>query len=215
MKLVIKYIKRHLGIFLVSMLFLTVEAIGDLLQPTFMAHIVDDGVKGADVTTILRYGAIMVAIAATSALGAVMRNLFASRTSQTIAKELRGDMYRKVQTLSQENIDRLQPASIITRITNDVTQVQEFINGCMRIMIKAPITCVGAIVLIIIQTPKQLPMIVVILAIAALLIAANMKLGYPRFGALQKKLDKLNNVSREFLTSICVVKAFNDEQQEQ
>jgi len=214
-KLILKYITRHIWIFLVSMLFLIVEAAADLLQPTFMAHIVDDGVKGADVGTILRYGSIMLSIAIIGALGAVVRNQFASVTSQTISKELRSDMYRKVQSLSLENIDHLQPASIITRITNDVTQVQDFINGIMRIMIKAPITCIGAIVLIIVQTPKQLPMIAVILVIASLFIAANMKLGYPRFGVLQKKLDQLNNVSREFLSSIRVVKAFNAEHQEE
>lgn len=214
MKLVLQYIRKHLGIFLLSMLFLSIEAMADLLQPTFMAHIVDDGVKSADFRQILRYGAIMLGIAAAGAVGAVMRNLFASRTSQTIARELRSDMYRKVQTLSLENIDRLQPSSIITRITNDVTQIQEFINGMMRIMVKAPITCVGAIILIVVQTPRQIPMMVVILAIAGILIAANMKIGYPRFGKLQKALDRLNNVSREFLSSIRVVKAFNAEKQE-
>ncbi len=214
MKLVLQYIRKHLGIFLLSMLFLSIEAMADLLQPTFMAHIVDDGVKSADFRQILRYGAIMLGIAAAGAVGAVMRNLFASRTSQTIARELRSDMYRKVQTLSLENIDRLQPSSIITRITNDVTQIQEFINGMMRIMVKAPITCVGAIILIVVQTPRQIPMMVVILAIAGILIAANMKIGYPRFGKLQRALDRLNNVSREFLSSIRVVKAFNAEKQE-
>ena len=215
MKLMLRYIKRHLGMFFTAIGFLCVEAMADLLQPTFMAHIVDEGVKGADLSVILRYGLIMVGIAAMGAVGAVMRNIYASRTSQTIGMELRGDIYRKVQTLSIENIDRLQPASIITRITNDVTQIQEFINGCMRIMIKAPITCVGAIVLIIVQTPRQIPVMAVILAVAAALIAANMKLGYPRFGNLQRKLDRLNNVSREFLSSIRVVKAFHAEKQEQ
>ena len=69
-------------------------------------------------------------------VGAVLRNRYASKTSQQIGKELRGDMYRKVQTLSFENVDRLQPAAIITRITNDVTQIQNFVNGTMRIMMK-------------------------------------------------------------------------------
>lgn len=187
----------------------------DLLQPAFMAQIVDNGVKQADLGKILQYGGIMLLIAALGALGAVMRNILANRTSQTIAREIRSDMYRKVQTLSLENIDRLQPGSIITRITNDVTQVQEFINGCMRIMAKAPITCIGAIILVIMQTPQQLPMIGVILMIAAVLIIANMKLGYPRFGVVQEKLDRLNTVSREFLSSIRVVKAFRGEEQEE
>ena len=144
-----------------------------------------------------------------------MRNIFSCRTSQYIGKELRGDIYRKVQTLSFENIDRLQPSSIITRITNDVTQIQDFTSSSMRIMIKMPITCIGAIALIIIKTPQQIPVMIVTLILAAIIIMANMKLGYPRFSNLQQKLDKLNNVSREFLTSIRVVKAFNAERQEQ
>lgn len=215
MRLMLQYIRRHYILFFTALFFLTVETMADLLQPAFMAHIVDDGVKNADVSQILMYGGMMFLIALAGALGAVMRNIYASRTSQTIGKEMRSDMFRKVQTLSLENIDRLQPASIITRITNDVTQVQEFINGCMRIMVKAPITCIGAIILVIIQTPGQIPMMAVILVIAFMLIAANMKLGYPLFGILQRKLDRLNNVSREFLSSIRVVKAFNAEEQEE
>lgn len=214
MKLMLHYIRRHLGLFFAALFFLTIEAMADLLQPAFMAHIVDDGVKNMQVGQILFYGGIMFIIALFGALGAVLRNMFASYTSQTISKELRSDLFRKVQGLSLENIDRLQPASIITRITNNVTQIQEFINGCMRIMVKAPITCIGAIALIIIQTPRQIPMLVIILIISFLLIFANMKLGYPLFGILQKKLDRLNNVSREFLSSIRVVKAFNAEHQE-
>ena len=214
MKLILSYIRRHLGIFMISMLFLTLEAFADLLQPTFMAHIVDDGVKNADTSRILYYGYVMLAIALGGAAAAVMRNIFASKTSQTIGMELRSDMYRKVQSLSQENIDRLQQASIITRITNDVTQVQDFINSCMRIMVKAPITCVGAIILIILQTPQQIPIMLGILIIATVLIIANMQIGYPRFGKLQKTLDQLNNVSREFLSSIRVVKAFGAEEKE-
>lgn len=214
MKLIIQYIRRHLVIFFTSLFFLTIETMADLLQPTFMAHIVDDGIKNADVERIIFYGVIMLGIALAGALGAVMRNRFASCTSQTISKELRSDMFRKVQTLSLENIDRLQPGSIITRITNDVTQIQEFINSCMRMMVKAPITCIGAIVLVIIQTPKQIPVMIIILVIAFGLILANMKLGYPLFGILQKKLDQLNTVSRQFLSSIRIVKAFNAENQE-
>lgn len=153
MKLILSYLKKHLGIFLLSTLFLTMEAVADLLQPTFMSRIVDDGVENVDIGLILWYGIVMLAIAAVGAFSAVMRNLFASRTSQTIGKELRSDMYHHVQELSLENIDHLQPASVITRITNDVTHVQELINRSMRMMVKAPITCIGAVILIIFQTP--------------------------------------------------------------
>lgn len=214
MKLIIKYIGRHLGIFLLSTSFLICEAMADLLQPKFMSDIVDDGVANKDIEKILLYGGIMLLIALFGAFSAVMRSMFASKTSQTIGKELRGDMYKSVQKLSLENIDRLQPSSIITRITNDVTQVQDFVNSLMRIMFKAPITCVGAIALIIIQTPQQAPVMFVIILVAGLIIYANIRFGYPRFSKVQTKLDKLNGVTREYLSSVRVVKAFNAEDEE-
>lgn len=214
MRLILQYLHRHIGIFLLSTLFLTMEAMADLLQPTFMSYIVDEGIADSDIGRILYYGAIMLFIALIGAISAVMRNRFASQTSQTIGKEMRQDMYHNVQQLSLENIDRLQPASIITRITNDVSQVQELINSIMRMMVKAPITCVGAIILILIQTPKQAPVMVGIIIIVAFLILENMRVGYPRFGTVQKKLDRLNGVTREFLSAVRVVKAFNAEAEE-
>lgn len=214
MKLMLRYIKRHIGMFLIAVVFLTIETFADLLQPTFMSYIVDRGVKGQEMGLILRYGLIMLGITAAGAVGAVVRNIYASRTSQLIGKEIRLAIYEKVQTLSYENIDRLQPASIITRITNDVTQMQNFINGIMRIMLKAPVTCIGAVALIIFQMPRLLPLMLVILVCAGLLIYGNMKLGYPRFDRMQKKLDGLNRTSREFLSAVRVVKAFRAEEQE-
>ncbi|MCQ2770571.1 MAG: ABC transporter ATP-binding protein/permease [Clostridia bacterium] len=215
MKLIFRYIQKHILIFAFSMLFLTMEAVADLLQPTLMSMIVDNGITNADISLIIKYGIIMLLIAFVGAFSAIMRNKFASTTSQTIAKEIRSDLYAKVHTLSFENIDKLHPASIITRMTNDVTQVQEFINGLMRIMVKAPITCIGAIVLIIIRTPKQAPIIAIILVIVSILILGNIKFGYPKFGIVQKKLDGLNSTSREFLSSVRVVKAFSAEDAEE
>ncbi len=214
MKLIFSYIRRHKKSFFTALLFLGIETLADLLQPTFMAYIVDNGVQQKDVGQILGYGLIMLFIAAMGALGAVTRNIYATRTSQQISMEMRSDIYDKVLGLSFENIDRLAPASIITRITNDVTQIQNFINGIMRIMLKAPITCIGAIALIIWQTPQQIPMMIVILCISFWLIGANMWIGYAKFGRLQKCLDRLNTVSREFLSSIRVVKAFGGQEQE-
>ncbi len=215
MKLILYYIKKHKKMFFTAILFLSLETMADLLQPTFMSYIVDNGVQQKDTGQIFIYGIVMLGIAALGALGAVVRNIFASRTSQLIGMEMRSDIYRKVLALSFENIDRLEPASIITRITNDVTQIQNFINGTMRIMLKAPITCIGAIALIIVRTPQQIPMMIVILCISFCLIGANMWFGYPRFGKVQRCLDKLNDVSREFLSSIRVVKAFGGQEQEE
>lgn len=215
MKLMLHYIGRHKRMFFTALFFLGLETMSDLLQPTFMSYIVDNGVEHSNVGQILRYGAMMLTIAALGALGAVMRNIYATKTSQRISMEMRRDIYEKVLGLSFENIDRLAPASIITRITNDVTQIQNLINGTMRIMLKAPITCIGAISLIVLRTPRQIPMMIVILCISFCLIGANMAIGYPRFGTLQRCLDKLNTVSREFLSSVRVVKAFGGQAQEE
>lgn len=214
MKLILSYIRKHLGIFLLSTLFLTLEAAADLLQPAFMSIIVDRGIKNADINQILRLGAAMLGIALAGAVCAVIRNRFASFVSQTVGRELRHDMYHHVQQLSMENIDRLRPATIITRITNDVAQIQEFTNGIMRIMVKAPIIGIGAIILIMIQTPGQAPVMAGILLIASVLVWGNMRIGYPRFGTVQKRLDRLNGVAREFLSSVRVVKAFHAEEEE-
>lgn len=215
MKLIIHYIEKHKRTFLTALFFLGMETLADLLQPTFMSYIVDYGVEQQNVKQILLYGMIMLIIAAFGALGAVMRNIYATKTSQRIGMEMRRDIYEKVLGLSFENIDRLASASIITRITNDVTQIQNFINGTMRIMLKAPITCIGAVVLIVLRTPQQIPMLMVILCVSFCLIGGNMRMGYPRFGKLQKCLDKLNTVLREFLSSIRVVKAFGGQTQEE
>ncbi len=214
MKLIFAYIRKHLGIFLLSTLFLTMEAMADLLQPALMSGIVDKGIKNASVRRICGYGAVMLGIALTGAVCAVVRNRFASKVSQTIGKELRRDMYHNVSLLSMENIDRLRPASIITRITNDVAQVQEFINGIMRIMVKAPITCIGAVALIMVQTPRQAPVMAAVLLVVSGLVLANMGIGYPRFGTVQRRIDGLNGVAREFLSSVRVVKAFRAEEEE-
>ncbi len=214
MKLIIQYIQRHLLAFLTGIICLIIEAAADLLQPTFMAHIVDNGVKQADVGQILQYGMMMLGIALLGAVGVILRNYFSSYVSRIVGKELRGDLYHKVQTLSFENIDRLQPGTIITRITNDVTQIQDFVNSSMRMMLKTPITCTGAVILIMIQTPEQIPLMIAVMLGACGFIAANMKYGYPKFANVQRKLDRLNIVSREFLSSIRVVKAFRAEERQ-
>ena len=93
MRLMLCYIRKHLGMFLVAVVFLAIETFADLLQPTFMSYIVDRGVKGADVGLIWRYGLIMLGITAMGAVGAVVRNTYASRTSQLIGKEIRLAIY--------------------------------------------------------------------------------------------------------------------------
>ena len=138
MKLIFACIRRHTRMFLAAILFLTLEAAADLLQPAMMSRIVDEGVARLDARRILAFGGMMLGIALVGALGACARNVISVRTAQAVGRELRAGIYGHVMGLSLENIDRLHPASIITRITNDVTQIQDFITQRTDLLFKNP-----------------------------------------------------------------------------
>ena len=209
MKLIFRYVGKHFGLFITAIIFLIIESVTEIFQPTYMSMIVDEGVTRADSSAIAHYGIIMLIIAGIDAGAAIVRSIFSARLGQMVAKDLRRDVYKKTQSLSLENIERISTASIITRITNDVTQVQDFVQGVTRIIFRAPIITISAIVMIILRTPWLVPTMIIVIAISAFLIFLNLKIGYPKFAFLQKRTDRLNHVSREYLTSVRVVKAFN------
>ena len=215
MKLIFSYIKKHIVTFILAVVFLIVEAVTDIFQPALMSNIVDEGVANSDTGAIMHYGIIMLIIAGVGAASAVIRNIFSTKHSQAVAKDMRRDIYRKTQSLSLENIDKLSPASIITRITNDVTQVQEFVTGFTRIIFKAPITTISAIVMIVTRTPWLVPTMLIVIAISVFIMFLNIKIGYPKFSRMQQRIDRLNHVSREYLSSVRVVKAFNASKNEE
>ncbi|MTI46948.1 MAG: ABC transporter ATP-binding protein [Firmicutes bacterium] len=204
-----KYIKRYWKPFITAIFFLTIEAVSDLLQPTIMAKIVDVGVVNRDMEYVLHMGMIMLLVTAFGAVGAITRNIVSSNVSQKFGSELRSDLFRKIQTLSLDKINQFETASLITRLTNDVTQVQNFAHRMMRIFVKAPILCVGGLIMATILSPKMAIVLAIVVPIVALLIALNMKVGYPYYKKVQKSLDKVNGVLREYLEGIRVVKAFN------
>jgi ATP-binding cassette subfamily B protein len=204
-----KYIKKYWKPFTAALCFLMVEAIGDLLQPTIMSKIIDNGVANGRLDYVLKMGALMLLVTAAGAAGAVTRNIVSSKVSQSFGCDLRLDLFKKVQTLSFENIDKLQTASLVTRLTNDITQVQGFVHGMMRIFVKAPIVCIGSLVMAVILNPKMAVILAVVVPIVVVLIFLSMKTGYPYFIKVQKALDKVNGVMREYLSGVRVVKAFN------
>lgn len=209
MKLIFSYIKKHMITFILSMVFLVVEAVTDIFQPALMSNVVDEGVARSDTGTILRYGTIMLIIAGIGATSAVIRNIYSSKHAQSVAKDLRRDIYKKTQTLSLENIDRISTASIITRITNDVTQVQDFVTGFTRIIFRAPIIMISAMVMVVTRTPWLVPTMLVVIAISVFIMFLNIRIGYPKFTKMQQRIDRLNHVAGEYLSSVRVVKAFN------
>lgn len=204
-----KYVRKYWKLFIVAVLLVTCEALADLTLPTVMSHIIDVGVAERDMGYVLRMGGFMLLITAFGALAAVARNIVASRVSQAFGTELRKDLFAKIQTLSFGNIDQFERASLITRLTNDVTQVQNFTNGMMRIFVKAPLLCIGSLIMAVRLNPQLAIVLAVVVPIVGILIALNMKIGFPRFIRVQQALDKVNGVMREYLSGVRVVKAFN------
>ncbi len=199
MKFLKKYIKKYWKPFCLAVACLTVEATCDLMQPTIMSKIVDVGVKNKNLDFVLKMGAVMLGVTALGALAAVSRNILASIVSQKFGTELRSDLFSKVQTLSFETIDKYDGASLVTRLTNDITLVQNFVNGLMRIFVKAPLLCIGSFIMAVRLNSKMAIIFVVVIPIIVLIISMNMKVGYPYFRKIQKALDNVNGVMREYL----------------
>jgi ATP-binding cassette subfamily B protein len=209
MKFLSKYIKKYWKSFSIAVLFLTFEAISDLLQPTIMAKIIDEGVANKDIHYVLKMGGLMLAITACGAVAASTRSIMASIVSQNFGTELRSDLFKKIQTLSFKSLDRFDRASLVTRLTNDVTQVQVFVNGLMRIFVKAPLLAIGGLIMATRLNLHLSVVLAVVVPIVALLIIVNLRLGFPLFAKVQKALDRVNGVMREYLSGVRVVKAFN------
>lgn len=209
MGFLVKYIKKYWKSFSLAVLFLTFETISDLLMPTIMAKIIDVGVAGRDLNYVLKMGGLMLLITLFGAISASTRSVLASIVSQSFGSELRSDLYKKIQTLSFKNIDRFERASLITRLTNDVTQVQVFANGLMRIFVKSPLLGIGALIMATKLNLHLSVVLIVVVPIVAIFIILNLRLGFPMFSKVQKALDRVNGVMREYLSGVRVVKAFN------
>nr|WP_091728043.1 ABC transporter ATP-binding protein [Proteiniborus ethanoligenes] len=204
-----KYINRYRGQFLIALTFLILETVGDLIQPTIMSKIIDNGVKRGDMDYVLKLGGIMLLMTGLGAVCAVIRNIVSSRVSQSFGADLREDLYIKIQGFSFDNIDEFQDASLITRLTNDINQIQHFAHGMMRVFVKAPVLGLGAIVMAFLLNPKMALILLGVVPVVGLIIGINLKISYPIFTKIQKALDKVNGVMREYLAGIRVVKAFN------
>ncbi len=204
-----KYIKRYKKQFFIALTFVILETMVDLIQPTIMSKIIDKGVKEGDMNYVLRLGGLMLIMTALGAFFAVIRNIVSSKVSQNFGADLREDLYIKIQGFSFDNVDKIQDASLITRLTNDVNQMQNFAHGMMRIFVKAPILGIGAIVMAFLLDTKMALILLGIIPIAGVIIFLNLKISYPIFTKIQIALDRVNGVMREYLAGIRVVKAFN------
>ncbi len=204
-----KYIRKYRRQFSIALIFIILETMGDLIQPTIMSKIIDNGVRRGDMSYVLKLGGLMFLMTGIGASFAVVRNIVSSKVSQNFGADLREDLYIKIQGFSFENVDEFQDASLITRLTNDVNQIQNFSHGLMRIFVKAPVLGIGSVIMAFLLNPRMALILLGAVPIVAIIISINLKISYPIFTRIQQALDRVNGVMREYLAGIRVVKAFN------
>jgi len=204
-----KYIKPHMIYFIVGPLMMIVEVAGDVLMPKLMSLIVNEGVKnGRDMSYIIKMGIAMIGLAVVMMLGGVIGNFFAAKGAISFGADLRLDVFKKVQTLSFKNIDKFSTGSLITRLTNDITQMQNVIRMAMVMLLRSPGMLIGAFIMAVTMNARLALIIAIVAPILGVGIFIIMSKALPRFNIMQTKIDRLNTDVQENLTNIRVVKSF-------
>ena len=205
----IKLVKRmSLWSVFAAVLFMIVQIIADLYLPTLTSNIINDGVAKGDINYIWSTGVVMLGFSLISIVASIGNTFFATKESQSLGKKLRTDIYRKVENFSNNEFDKFGTASLITRTTNDVNQIQMVMQMFLRLMINAPLTLIGASFMAYNKDPQLTKIFLYVLPIMAVLVGGIMFLAVPLFKSMQKKTDRLNLVFREGLTGVRVIRAF-------
>lgn len=203
-----KYIERYKFPAATAVICVTLEAICDLMAPTLMAKLIDIGVQKNDLQAVVYWGMLMVGVTLLGAVFAVIRSILSSTVSQRIGADLRYDLFAKIMRFSETSVDKIPTGSLITRMTNDTNQVTQFINGMMRIFIKAPLVCIGSIVLASMLNLRLSMVVYAAVITVTLIITVSMRFSYKFFAQVQLATDRINAVVQEYLLGIRLVKAF-------
>lgn len=206
----LKIVKRiSLTSAIAAAVFMVIQVLADLYLPTLTSNIIDKGVAKGDVDYIWHTGFVMIGFSLISILAAIANTFFATRESQKLGKQLRTDVYKKSESLTKDAFDKYGTASLITRTTNDVTQIQMVTQMFLRMMINAPITLIGASILAYQKDHQLTKIFLVVIPVMIILIGGIMYFAVPLFKSMQKKTDRLNLVFREGLTGVRVIRAFD------
>ncbi len=203
-----KYIKPYLPAFIIGPLMMIVEVIGEVVLPKLMANIINVGVANGSVGYITGTGALMILVALLMMAGGVGGAYFGAKTAVSFAADLRKDAFDKVQTFSFANLDQFSTGSLVTRLTNDITQVQNLINMALRMMLRAPGMLIGALIMAFVMNAELAVIVLIVIPILVGAIAVLIKIAFPKFKIMQKKLDALNSNIQEMLTNVRVIKSF-------
>ena len=209
-----KYITPYVSAFVIGPLMMLTEVAGEVMLPKFMSMIINNGVASRNVAYIGKMGTLMVLTVLFMAVGGILGAYFSAKASISFTSDMRNDLFRKVQQFSFENIDDYSTGSLVTRLTNDVQQVQNVLMMGLRMALRAPGMFLGALIMAFMMN-RQLAVIILIvipLLLAAILLI--LKTAFPRFGEMQRRLDRLNSGIQESLTNVRVVKSFVREDHE-
>ena len=203
-----KYIKPYLSAFILGPIMMIVEVIGEVMLPAMMADIINVGAANRDIGYIISKGLMMAAIAFVMMAGGIGGAYFAVKAAMHFGRDLRGDLFRKVQQFSFANIDGFSAGSLVTRLTNDITQMQNVIMMGLRMMLRAPGMLIGAVIMAFMMNASLAVIILIVAPALAIAIGTIIRIAFPRFELMQKKLDKLNSNIQEVLTNVRVIKSF-------
>ncbi len=215
MRKLVRYLKDYKFQVIVGPIFKLIEAIFELIVPIITAKMIDDGVREGDINYIWHMGGILVLLGAVGLCSALICQKFASIASQGFGTVLRNEMYRHINTFSHAEIDRFGTPSLITRITNDVNQLQTAVAMLIRLVIRAPFLAIGAMVMAMIVNFKLAIIFLIATPLIALVLYAIMSRSVPFFRVMQQKLDRISLVSREGLSGVRVIRAFSKQENEQ
>lgn len=208
MKKYLKYIKPYAKFYITGPIFMMVEVLGEILLPWLLAKIINIGVANHDISYIVKIGIIMVVTAIFMAAGGVMGAFFAAKAAMNTGTDLRMALFEKIQKFSFNNIDNFSTGSLVTRLTNDITQIQNMIMQTLRTCLRSPGILIGAVIMAFVMNAKLAIILIVAIPLIIMTVAVIMKVAFPRFDAMQTKLDMLNSCIQEGLVNIRVIKSF-------
>ncbi len=207
-----KYIRPYLSAFIIGPLLMIVETVGEIVLPKLLSLIINnipvENQSSGSPAYIITIGLLMAGTALLMAVGGVGAAYFGAKASINFAADLRKDVFTNVQKFSFSKIDQFSTGSLVTRLTNDITQIQNLVNTCLRMMLRAPGMLIGAVIMAFIMNPRLATIILVVIPILLVVIAIVIKIAFPRFRILQEKMDKLNSTIRESVTNVRVIKSF-------
>ena len=197
--------KKELVLIVLAVFGTTLSALG---LPSLLMRLIDVAIPNEDMAMVIRVGGFMIALVIFGLICGVVTSRLSATVSMGVGRNLRSKVFNKVQYFSQTEIDKFSASSLITRTNNDISQVQVFLNQCLRIAVQAPIMCICGVVLAIGSSPQLSGVLVISIPLMAIILVAIAKIAVPLSTKIQKKIDRINLVMREKLTGVRVIRAF-------